>query len=885
MTLYRLLLLLFPRRMRRDFADDMARLLAAQLDEARRARRSVARVWGHAIADALWHGLLERLLDTGSSLRRLAAETRRWRWWMIAVLQDVRYASRMLIRQPAITAVAVVTLAIGIGANAAMLSAVDVLLRRPLPYHDPDRLVMIWEKRQAEGVFDNVVAPADYLDWERMNTVFESIAASANAAFDLTGTGEPVRLVGAGVSPSFFDLLGVRMAYGRSFRADETVVGRHRVVVLGHGLWQRRFGGDPAIVGRTITLSGSAFEVIGVLPATFEYPDSTIEIWAPLVLSAGPEPPSRGNHFLTVHARLKSTTAIEQARQDMDRIGAILSRDYPESNANHGAWVISLRDQLTGPVRSSLLLLLAAVGFVLLIACVNVANLLLARTAGRRGELAIRAALGAGRLRLAGQALIESLLLGMVGGTAALLVAKWSIDLLRSLRPIGLPLVGLQHLELDVRVLMFTLLLAVATSIAFGLLPAWQMASQRLEGALRDGPRTQGGLRQRVRKMLVVSEVALASLLLVGAGLTVRSFQTVLRADAGINTHGILTASIALPSSRYRGDSKAAATFEAIEARFRSIPGVRSVAATNALPLTGQDTRRSLAIEGYVSTAQAPSRAHARSVTVDYFKTMGMRVIAGRAFTATDRQAAPLVVIVNETMAKRYWPGGSPLGTRVALPGDAWREVVGIVRDVRHWGLDRPVNPELYFPMTQLPYAAMTFALVSDGDPAGLASPVRDALRTIDPDLPLSSMRTMDEVVTRSLAVRRAGMSVMGAFGIIALLLAAAGIYGVMSHLVAQRTSEIGVRMTMGARPRDILRMVLREGLAQALLGLSIGLLAGVLVMRTFRAALYEVSPTDPMTLAAVAVVLGLTAAVACVIPARRAMLVDPVTAVRAGLR
>ena len=883
MTLYRLLLLIFPRRMRREFADDMARLLAAHLDEARQARRGVARVWAHAIGDVLWHGLLERSLDIGRALRRVAAEARRWRWWMAALLQDVRYASRMLIRQPAITAVAIVTLAIGIGANAAMLAAVDVLLLRPLPYDDPDRLVMIWEKRQAEGVFDNVVAPADFLDWERMNTVFESIAGQAQVTFDLTGTGEPVRLFGAVASPSLFDLLGVRMAHGRSFRPDDAAAGRQRVVILSHGLWQRRFGGDPAVVGRSITLSGSPSEIVGVLPSTFEYPDATIEIWAPLVLTAGPEPPSRGNHFLNVYARLKPAATIEQARQDMDRIGAILSRDYPESNANHGAWVISLRNQLAGPVRSSLLLLLAAVGFVLLIACVNVANLLLARTSGRRTELAIRAALGAGRLRLAGQAVVESLMLGLIGGTAALLVARWSMDLLRSIRPIGLPLVGVQHLQLDGRVLAFTLMVAVATSIVVGLLPAWQMANQRLEGVLREGSRTQGGLRQRVRKMLVVSEVALASLLLVGAGLTVRSFQSVLRTDAGIRSDGILTASIALPSSRYRGDDKAAATFEAIESRLRSLPGVRSVAATNALPLSGQDTRRSLAIEGYTSTAQAPSRAHARSVTLDYFTTMGMRVIAGRAFTVSDRGGAPLVVIVNDTMAKRYWPGASPLGTRVALPGGAWREVVGIVRDVRHWGLDQPVNPELYFPMPQLPYSSMTFAVASNTNPAALAAPLREALRTIDPDLPLSNVRTMEEVVARSVTARRAGMSVIGAFGVIALLLAAAGIYGVMSHLVAQRTSEIGVRMTMGARPRDILRMVLREGLSQALLGLSIGLFAGVLVMRTFRAALYEVSPTDPITLAAVTVVLGLTAVVACVVPARRAMLVDPVTAVREG--
>jgi putative ABC transport system permease protein len=881
MTLYRLLLLAFPRRIRREFGDDMVRLFAAQLRDTRSEHGSVWRLWSRAIADALWHGSIERALAVWRGVNRAVASTRRWSWWMAALQQDLRYATRMLVRQPGTAAVAILTLAIGIGGNAAIFSAVNALLLRPLPYHDPDRLVMIWEKRQAEGVFDNVVSPADFIDWARMNTAFEAMAGHAQRTVDMTGVGEPVRLFAAVVSPTFFDLLGIRIAHGRGFRSDEDVVGRHRVVVLSHGLWQRAFGGDPGAVGRTISLSGSPHEIVGVLPATFEFPDRTVDLWVPLTLTGGPQAPSRGNHFLSVYARLKPGTSLQQARSEMDRVAGILSKDFAESNVNHGAWVIPLRDQLVLPVRSSILLLLAAVGFVLLIACVNVANLLLARASARRGEIAIRAAIGAGGWRLASQALIESVVLGLAGGLAGLLVARLAIDLLRSLTPERLPVVGLQHLGLDWRVLAFTLGLSLATSIAFGLLPAWQFASQHLESALRDGARTQGRTRRRVRQLLVVSEVALASLLLVGAGLTVRSFQTVLRAEAGIRTERLLTAFVSLPSSRYRGDDAFAATFADLERRFREIPGVRSVGATNALPLTGQDTRRSVAIEGLESTAEAPTRGHARSVTTDYFTTMGMHVVDGRAFTTADRAGTPLVVIVNETMARRYWPNGSPLGKRLALPGDSWREVIGIVRDVRHWGLDQPVNPEMYFPMPQLPYSAMTFALASNGDPAALSGSVREALRAADPDLPLSSVRTMDEIVARSVALRRAGVSVLGLFSLAAVVLAAAGIYGVMSHLVSQRTGEIGVRMTMGARPRDIVRMVLVEGLSQTVLGLAIGLGAAALVMRTFRSYLYEVSPTDPLTLATVAGVLAFTAALACLVPARRAMQIDPVTAVR----
>jgi putative ABC transport system permease protein len=882
MKRYRLLLFAFPRRTRRDDGDEMLRMFEAQLDEARAGGQSVGRVCLHAIADALWHGTSERIALATSRSVTAVREFRRWRWWMHALVQDLRYAARTLVGQPGPSLIAVVTLALGIGANTAIFSAVNALLLRPLPYKDPERLVMVWEKRATEGVFNNVVAPADYIDWAHMNTVFESTAAVWSVTVDLTGSGEPVRLFAGLVSPPFFDVFGISPAVGRSFRPEESTPGQERVAIISHVLWQNRFGSDRNIVGRKILLNGVPHEVVGVLPATFEYPDSTIEIWTPLALAAGSEPPSRGNHFLSVYARLNPGVTIEQARTDMDRVAAQLSQQYPDFNRRHGAWIIPLREELTGPVQGRLLLLLGAVGFVLLIACVNVANLLLARAAARRREFAIRGALGAGRARLIGQALTESLVLALVGGIAGLLVAKWGVDLLRSIAPANALVVGLAHLGLNVRVLLFSLALSIVTGALFGLAPALQFAGQDLNDALKEGGRSPMGVRRGLRMTLVVSEIALASLLLVGAGLTLRSFQTVMRAEAGFTTNGVLTALVTLPGSRYRTDEKLLSTFEQIEERFRSIPGVRRVGAAAALPLTGQGGRRGIIVEGYEPAPDAPTRAHPRPITPGYFSALSIQLIAGRNFTSADRGGSPPVTIINETMARRYWPNTSPLGKRVLFVGTKdWREVVGIVRDVRHWGLDQPVNPEMYLPLRQYPWSGVTFVIATDQDPGSLASAVREQLRGVDPDLPLSNVRTMEDVAARSVATRRVGMQLLGVFGALALILAAAGIYGVMAHLVTLRTGEIGVRMTMGARPGDVMRLVLKEALVQAVIGLTIGLAAALVLMRSFRSWLYEVSPADPITLASVALVLLATALLACLVPARRAMRVDPVTALR----
>jgi putative ABC transport system permease protein len=878
---YRLLLFAFPAEMRREFGDDMAAMFAEQVDEARRQDRSVARLWVLALLDALRHGRLRA--NERTRFGGVKPPGHRWRSVMGAFRQDCRYALRVLARQPGVTAVAVLTLALGIGANSAIFSAVNAILLRPLPYDDPDRLVTIWESRPAEGVIDNVASPADVLDWARMNSTFEAMAAMTATAVDLTGSGEPEKYFAGAVSPPFFDILRVRPILGRTFRAEEGIIGKPRVVMLGHRLWSTRFGSDRAIVGRTLTLNGNPFEVVGVLPASFEFPDDTLELWTPLQMEGAPQPLSRVSHQFFVYGRLKPGVSLQQARADMERVGQLLQQQYPTENRGHTASVIPLEERLKSPVRSSLLLLLGAVAFVLLIACVNVANILLAKAAGRRREMAVRSAVGAGRARLAGQMLTESLVLGILGGAAGLAVAYWAVGALSRLAPQGVPLLGLSHLGLEPRVVAFTAVLSIATGLLFGVLPAWQLASQNVGESLKDGGRSPGGVRRRLRVVLVVSEIALASLLLVAAGLTLRSFRSVLDQRAGIDVGRAVAIPIALPPARYRSPDAYLAAFDQLETRLRSLPGVRAAGGTSMLPLSGADGRRGVSIEGREPTPDAPTRAHPRSVTPGYLAAIGMSVLRGRGFTDADTAAAPKVAIVNETMARRYWPESSPVGRRIRLSDSDWIEVVGVVADVKHWGLDAPVNPEMYFPLHQALSTRMTFVVSTGGDASGLAPAIREQVRGVDPNLPAGNIRTIEDIAAVSVASRRAGMLLIAVFGALALVLAAAGIHGVMSHLVALRSGEIGVRMTLGASPASVMALILREGAMQAAAGLAIGLTGGVLLMRAFQSMLFGIEPADPLTLAAVAVTLMLTALVACAIPARRAMRVDPVMALRSS--
>jgi len=863
--MYRLLLRLFPRDIRREFGADMEALF--EYHRRRAHGFETLRLWARAVTDALRHGVALRI-------ERLLMDT---------IAHDVRFAVRSLIKQPAVAAAILLTLGLGIGANTAVFSVVHAVLLRPLPYPEPDQLVMIFEKRPAEGVMDNVVSPADYLDWARMSRSFSSMSAYQEATVDLTGVGDPIQLAAGAATPGFFEVLGTRMLHGRSFAPDEAVLGRQTVVVLGYGLWQQRFGGEATAVGRNVTVNGVAHRIVGVLGPEFESPAGPVEIWSPMVLQAGSEPPPRASHQLSVYARMKPDVTLEQARAEMDALGRQLEAEYPNESRGHGAHVISLRERMVGPVKPGLVVLTLAVAFVLLIACTNVANLLLARGASRRRELAVRAAVGATRARLLRQSLTESVCLAVASGVVGIGIAVLLVRTLVAQTPPALRGVGLARASLSPTVLAFACALCVVTGVLAGLLPAWLVSRDDLNGPLRDQGRGPSTIRKGVRFSLIVAEVSLTSLLLVGAGLLLRSFERVVSQPAGLELESRLTTTVTLPRSRYPdADTRRRAQLE-IEKRVGGVHGVTAVGVTNNLPLSGSDSRRGIIVEGLERReGDAPVRAHPRIVSPDYFRAAGLHLAEGRLFNDADTAKAPTIVVINQTMARRYWPGGSAVGKRMMFTGgDSWREVVGVINDVRHWGLDRVVNPEVYMPFAQQPSATLSIVIHAAGAPEALAPDVTRAIQGFDRDMPLGLTRTMEQVAAESLASRRWSAVLLGSFAVLALVLAAVGIYGVMSHIVAARTGEIGIRLTLGSRPARILRDVLREGLLYAAVGLAIGLGVSLAVMRGLSSMLFEVTPADPFTLAAVGAMLLAVSAAACLGPALRAMRVDPIEALR----
>lgn len=878
---YRLLLRTFPNELRAEFGGQMEELFLAELAKARGVQRW--RLWQRAFADTWRHGWGARR-DLWNRARKTSSyvEYDRSRWWMDTLRYDLRHAVRAMGRQPATTVIVVLTLALAIGANTAVFSAVNAVLIKPLPYSEPERLVMVYEKRPAEGVYNNSASPADYLDWARLHTSFASIAAVTQTALDLTGAGDPERIPVAGVTTAFFDVFGIRALHGRTFQQGEDALGRHRVVVLSHALWRQRFGSDPAVVGRSIVLDGIPNEVIGILPPTVEFPDVAAEIFAPLVLRDGKSDPPRASHYLLVYARLNSVTSLEQARAEMDRIGSDLEKQYPQFNRNHGAHVTALGREVVKTVARTLVVLMAAVGFILLIACINVTNLLLARAAGRRREMAVRAAIGAGRERLVRQLLVEAGVLAAAGGLAGLGLAVWGVQLLAAqLPPVVRPETGVVF---SLPVLFFTAGVSVLAGLLAGALPAWHMVHEDPAEPLKDGGRSPVSLRRRLRFGLIVTEVALTSLLLVAAGLTLRSFHRVLMAPSGVDTSGRLTFSLSLPRARYADNAAIDRFFNELEARLSAESSVRNVGATTALPLTPMDGRSGVVIDGREATPEdGPTRAHPRGVTSDYFAAVGMQLRQGRGFTPGDAGVSQQVAIVNETMARRYWPNRSAIGGRVRFTNQKdWCEVVGIVADVKHWGLDAVVNPELYLPVAQDPSSTMTMVLAAVGDPLALVPIVRRHVTELDATLPLFQLRTFDEVAARSIAQRRFTMTLLAAFAVLALLLSAAGIYGVMSHLVLLRTPEIGIRLTLGATPRGVMAKVLSEAMVQTITGLALGLGASAAVMQGMRAILFGVEPTDLVTLVSVALTLLGVAVLAVAVPAYRAMRIDPVSSLRA---
>ena len=717
-----------------------------------------------------------------------------------------------------------------------------------------------------------------------MNRSFSVMAAYTQSTVDLTGAGDPVQVPMAGVSAQFFDVLGVTPAKGRTFAPNEDMLGQHLVVVVSHRLWQQQFGSDPALVGRTIIVNGVPQQVVGILGSDFEFPGEPTDIWAPLVLRGGPVAPPRALHNLQVFARLRSDVPLESAQAEMLRIGDELASTYRE-NVGHGPRVVSLRENTVAPARLGLLIVMSAVAFLLLIACTNVANLLLAASAGRRHELAIRAAIGAARARLLRQSLTESVVLSVGGGVLGLVVAWMTLRLLVVETPPALRGVGLERAQLDIPVLLFMTAVCFVTAILAGLLPAWQAARTDPGDPLRAvGGRSPLALRRVVRLALIGGQVALTVMLLIGAGLMTRTFVRVVSQPAGLETTGRLTVNLRLPRLRYPDRDALRRARRALDERFETIPGVLAFGANNNLPLTGSDSRQGITVEGLQRVpGDAPVRAHMRIVSPGYFAAAGIALRDGRTFRSSDDERSPLVVVINDTMARRYWPGQSAIGKRMRFNNEQepWREVVGVIHDVKHWGLDADVNPELYMPHDQQPSATLSYVLHTSGDPLALVPVVDAHVKSVDPNLPIGSVRTFDAIAARSMAARRWSALMLGVFALIGMVLAAAGIYGVMSHLVALRTSEISIRLSLGAEPAAVLRQVMGEAVVNAGAGVMLGLFGGLVAARLLQALLFQVEPFDALTFGSAVVVAILTAVCAALSPAVRAMRTDPVQALR----
>jgi putative ABC transport system permease protein len=795
--------------------------------------------------------------------------------------QDARYGARMLRKNAGFTMVIVLTLALGIGANTAIFSVVSAVLLQPLPYKDSGRLVQVWEKNPKRGFPQFSVSPPDFLDWKEQNHSFEQMAAIVGGDYTLTGVGEPSRLHGVDVSTNLFSLLETQVQLGRDFLPGEDKPGAAPVVIISNELWQGRLGGDPNVLGKTLILDSKPCTIVGVMPPGFHYPDEDVELWTPLILDeralAG-----RGAHWISVVARRKSNVSLEQAQAEMDTIASRLEQQYPQSNNGWGVTLVPLRTELVGDIEPSLLLLMGAVGLVLLIACANVANLLMARASGRTREMAIRAAMGAGRARILRQLLTESLLLAFAGSALGLLLAGWGTDFLLRLDVGGIP----RQSEVGVHapVLWFAAGIAFLTAILFGLLPALHSSSLDLNTCLKEGLPDRGRGGSRLRRLLVVSEMAFAVLLLVGAGLLVRSFTRLLEVHPGFQPANVLTLRLDLPDAKYPKKEDSEAFYKGLMSRLSSLPGVESAAAVSFLPLSGANYNLQFFSEGRPPASnERPTSAEYRVISPDYFRTMGIPLLRGRAITDADAQDSPLVAVINEAMARQFWPNTDPIGQRIIItdrvPGA--REIVGVVGDVKHYGLAIPAKPEMYVPEYQKGWGELSVVVRGKLPPSALASAASGAVHALDKDLPVFAVRSMDEIIVRSVGDQRFAAYLFGLFAVLALVLAAVGIYGVMSHAVALGTHEIGIRMALGAQPGDVLGMVLRHGLKITLAGIGIGLAAALALTRVLASQLFAVTPTDPLTFLGVSLLLTGVALLACYLPARRATRVDPLIALR----
>ena len=802
---------------------------------------------------------------------------------MDALIADVRFALRSLTKTPGFTAVAVLTLALGIGANTAIFSVVNAVLLRPLPFAEPRRLVVLSEIETARGATDQVAAD-NFRDWRAESRTLEHLAAWNHWGLSLSGAGEPVEISTIRASHDFFTVLGVQPALGRGFRPEEEEPGRDKVVVLSHALWMQRFAGDARIVGTSLTLDDEPYTIVGVMPAGFRFPDNaTVGMWAPLAFKSF-ELRTRNQRMFNVIARLAPQTTLAQARAELDGIAARIAGAHPRTNGGWGVAVQPAHDVATAASRETLVILLGAVGFVLLIACANVGNLLLARAAEREREMAVRLALGAGRSRLIRQQLAESAVLALLGGGGGLVLALWGIDLVMALEPGHLP--GWNPVRIDPAVLAFTALLALAAVALAGLLPAFAATHGDLQRALKEGGKTASGSRQRrLRGALVVAEVACAIVLLVSVGLLIRSLQRVQSQDPGFRPDGLLAATLYLPDTRYAEDHEQVEFFVTLLERARTMPGVTALGAVTTLPLStmGIDHDMPIFVEGREAPPNQEPQADFRIAAPGYFAAMGIPLVTGRDLTERDVATAPVVTVVNQVFVDRLLDATrDPIGQRIRYGrGGEWIEIVGVVGQVRHRGLDTEPRPELYASYRQLSYGSMTVVLRTAGDPLALAAPFKQVLSTVDPAQPISELKAVTELVAGSLAQRRFNTALFVIFAALALALSSIGIYGVIAYTVSRRTREIGIRMALGARHRDVLRDVIGSGLRLAGLGTLLGLAGALVVTRALRSMLYGVSAADPLTFVVVPMALLVVAVLACLLPARRASRVDPMVALR----
>jgi putative ABC transport system permease protein len=806
---------------------------------------------------------------------------------MDSLLRDLKFSVRSLLKYPGFALVAILTLALGIAANTTIFSTVDALLLHPFSFPNQQRLLVLWEQNRAAGSIRGSVAPGNFTDWREQNKTCDEVVAIDQISFNLADGDHPERFPGYGVTRGFFDVLGVKAARGRTFLPEESEAGHDQVAVLKHSFWQQHFNGDPNIVGKTITLNLKPFTVVGVMPADFNYPYNSGELWTPLIFDREGEH-DRGNHYLRVIGLLKPGVTVQQAQADIGGIAKRAQQQFPESNSGREANVVTLTDDAVRGARTGVPILMGAVVFVLLIACANVANLLLVRAASRQRETAVRLALGASRARLVRQALTESALLGLLGGVLGLLVSVWAIQALAHGIPEGFSkfIPGWSRLGVNLNVLLFTFLLSMAAGMAAGLASIWHAMRTNVNEALKAGGRGDSGRagHNRLRGALIVSEVALSLVLLIGAGLMVRSFVEILRADLGIRPENVVAMEISLPADTYADENKRLDFYQQLLARVESVPGVRNAGLVNIVPFSSNNNSSAFQIVGQplFRPGEAPY-VERRVTTPGYFEAIGTALRQGRVFTTQDDSKATRVVLVNEAFAKKYLPGQQAIGQRLNMGGDESenKEIIGVVADVKNDDIDEAADPTAYQPYSQTRYRTMNLILRGSQDPAQLVFSVRSEVRALDPNLPLSNVKTLNQMIAERVSPKRLMTYILAIFALCALVLASVGIYGVMSYAVTQRTQEIGIRMALGARAADVLKLVVSNGMTLALIGVGIGLVGAFALTRLLAGLLFHVAPTDKATFGGVAIVLVAVALIACYIPARRATRVDPLVALR----